>query len=74
MAQTKVVIHYDLASGAVRRIDHPDDDSQLVHHRAQPEHGWGRVLADHSEFPIQDGQPLYDLHHCQLVVNRLRTE
>ena len=73
MAQTKVVIDYDLATGEVRRIIHPDDDSQLVSHPAQPEHGWGQVLADHSEFPLDErNRPLYTLDHCRAVVRRLR--
>ena len=71
MAQTKILIDNDLATGEIARIIHPDDDSELIHHPPQPQHGWGQVIADHKDFPLSaEGRPLYDLHHCRAVVRK----
>lgn len=70
MAQTVVLIDYDLATHEIRRIIHPEDDSQIVLHKLEP--GWGRVTAPHADFPIDyiSGKPLYDLARCGDAVER----
>jgi hypothetical protein len=70
MAQTTVLIDYDLNTWEIRRIIHPEDDSQIVFHKAQP--GWGRVQAHHANFPVHTGQgkPLYSLSACGDEVQR----
>lgn len=69
MAQTKILIDYDLQTWEIRRIIHPEDDSQIAQHKPQP--GWGRVLASHDRFPVSDdGRPMYDLDRCDDEVER----
>lgn len=69
MAQTKVLIDYDLQTHEIRRIIHPEDDSQIPHHKEEP--GWGRLEAHHDEFPLtDDGKPLYSLKHCSDAVEK----
>jgi hypothetical protein len=70
MAQTKVLIDYDLQTHEIRRIIHPEDDSQIALHPIEP--GWGRVEVKHADFPIDEltGRPLYDLSQCGNAVER----
>jgi hypothetical protein len=69
MAQTKILIDYDLATHEIRRIIHPEDDTQIPHHHPQP--GWGQLHVDHAEFPIRDGKPHYSLKHCADAVEKV---
>lgn len=70
MAQTIVLIDYDSATGEIRRIIHPEDDSQIVHHGLEPD--WERVEAPHDQFPLnEDGSPNYGLDRCQEVVDSI---
>jgi hypothetical protein len=70
MAQTCVLIDYDLETWEIRRIIHPEDDSQIDQHKEQP--GWGRVRAPHHGFPITaDGRPEYSLDRCEDEIERV---
>jgi len=70
MAQSFILIDYDLATWEIRRIIHPDDDSQIIHHPL--ELGWGRVQASHANFKVDPVtfKPLYSLSACGDEVQR----
>lgn len=65
-----VLIDYDLETWEIRRIIHPEDDSQIIHHPLEP--GWARVLASHADMKVNPvtGKPMYTLSHCGDEVER----
>jgi hypothetical protein len=78
MAQTLVLIDYDLETHEIRRIIHPEDDTQIVQHPCESgnHERWGRVEADHKRFPIVideagNARPLYGLQECIDEVERV---
>jgi len=78
MAQTKVLIDYDRETHEIRRIIHPEDDSQIVNHPCESgnHETWDRVEADHARFPISidaagNARPLYGLRECVDEVERV---
>jgi len=71
MAQTRILIDYDLETHEIRRIIHPHDDSHIRHHPVMP--GWGRVEARHKDFPVDHatGKPMYSLSQCADAIERV---
>ena len=70
MAQSFVLIDYDTATWEIRRIIHPEDDSEIIHHKLEA--GWARVLASHADLKVNPitQQPMYSLSVCGDIVER----
>jgi hypothetical protein len=68
MAQTFVLIEYDLQTWAVTRIYHPEDDFGLTMFKVEP--GRSHILAPHKNFPVRDGKPDYGLEQCEDEIER----
>lgn len=69
MAKTTILIDYDLSTWEIRRIIHPDDDSEIPAHSLEP--GWGRIQASRSVYQVNAaGKPISGLSACADEIQR----